>query len=393
MHGIPRAAFGLLVLAVAACGAAPSQPAKPAAPAAPAQPAAESQPAAPGQPAAPAAAAPPAASKPAAVAPLSPPVDVKMGAINITADAGVYTALERGYFADEGLQVELLPFRSGQEQIPALATNQIQFGSGSLDVSLLNAVARDINLRIVQDKVRFSDKHASGTGLAARTDLFTSGALDEPSKLKGKTIAISTVGSTTDLYIERALRLGGLTLDDATVTTVPVTDMPAALANSAVDAAWMFDPFLAITTMNDYGRLLVDAGKVVPEFYAQFLLVSEQFAEQNPEAVRRFVTAHLRGQRDFYRAFVSDEAPGDREAIIGYLMKYTPLKDRAVYDRVGFAAVEPNGHVDPAVLDGFQDWAIEKGRLPAKVDIRRLIDPQYVQYAVERLGRLPEQFR
>ena len=59
-----------------------------------------------------------------------------MGVLNTLGDAGIYIALERGYFADEGLQVELVPFRSGQEQIPALATNQIQFGSGSLDVQI-----------------------------------------------------------------------------------------------------------------------------------------------------------------------------------------------------------------------------------------------------------------
>ncbi|HZU06298.1 MAG TPA: ABC transporter substrate-binding protein [Chloroflexota bacterium] len=324
--------------------------------------------------------------------PLNPPVDVKMGVLNIAGDAGIYIALERGYFTDEGLRVELVSFRSGQEQIPALATNQIQFGSGSLDVSLLNAVARDIHLRIVQDKGRNSSAY-SGAGIVVRTDLYTDGSLDEIQELQGKTLAISVIGTTTDLYLERALAQAGLTLDDINLTIIPIVNMTSALANRAVDAAWMFEPFTAQALIADVGRILIDTSKIAPHFYSQFLLVSEQFAQQNPEAVRRFVTAHLRGQRDYYYAFVSGERTEDREAIIEYLIKYTAVKDRTLYDRMGYGAVEPNGYIDPTVLEEFQDWAFQKGRLAQKVDIHKLIDPQYVQYAVERLGRLPERFR
>jgi NitT/TauT family transport system substrate-binding protein len=370
----------VLLVALVACQGAPAQPAPAPAPAG-----------APAPTSAPAAAAPPApAAQPTAVRPLSPPVEVKMGVLNTLGDAGIYLALERGYFEAEGLQVELVPFRSGQEQIPAVATNQIQFASGSLDVSILNAVARDVNIRIVQDKGRNGDTY-SGAGIVVRSTLYANGTVDELAKMKGKSLGISVIGTTTDLYLQRALQPVGLTLDDISMTVVPMTDMAGALANGAVDSAWLFEPWTALVTGADIGRILIDSSKIAPDFYSQFLIVSEQFARENPEAVRRFVTAHLRGQRDYYRAFVLGEG-GDREAIIGYWMKYTSVKDRALYDRMGYGAVEPNGYIDPAILEVFQDWAFDNGRLPQKVDIRKLIDPQYIQYAVERLGRLPERF-
>src|SRR5262245_10674263 len=156
----------VLLVALVACQGAPAQPA----PAPAGAPAPASAPAA-AAPPAPAAAAPPApAAQPTAVRPLSPPVEVKMRVLNTLGDAGIYIALERGYFEAEGLQVEPVPFRSGQEQIPAVATNQIQFASGSLDVSILNAVARDVNIRIVQDKGRNSDTY-SGAGIVVRSTL------------------------------------------------------------------------------------------------------------------------------------------------------------------------------------------------------------------------------
>ncbi len=312
------------------------------------------------------------------------PIDVKVGLLNIAGDIGIYTALERGYFAEEGIQVELVPFRSGQEQIPMLATAQIQFGTASLDVSLLNAVARDINLHIIQDKGKPSIYQ--GAGVVVRADLYANGTLDEVAKLKGRTIGLSVFGNTSHMFLETALQRAGISIDDVSLITLPVSNMPAALANGALDAAWMFEPFTAQTIMSGAGRMLIDSSEIAPHFYSQFLLVAEQFAQQNPGAVCRFVTAHLRGQRDYYRAFISGERVDDREILISYMRKYTAIKDRTIYDWMGYSAVDPNGYVDPTVLEEFQDWAVQKGYLSQRVDIRRLVDRRYMQCAIERLG-------
>jgi len=313
--------------------------------------------------------------------------------LNISGDISIYLAIERGYFEEEGLRVDMVPFRSGTEQIPLLATNHLQFGAASLDAALLNAVARGVDLRIVGEKARQHGKY-QGVGVIVRADLYANGTLDQIEELRGRNFAVVSVGNTTDLYVERTLQKGGLTPSDVSITTMPIADMAGAMANGAIDAAWMFEPFTTLTTRAGIGRQLVDVSQVAPEFYLQFLLVAEQFAEQNPEAVRRFITAHLRGQRDYYRAFVTRESPdSEREALIDLWVKYTAVKDRALYEEMGYSAVEPNGYIDPAVLDIFQDWAFQKGLIPQKVDIRKVIDPQYAEYAVGRLGRLPDPFR
>src|SRR5437868_9342404 len=144
----------LTILASAAC-----------APAAPAQ-----QPSAPTGASSPAQAAPPAAAAPStassgpanttaslattAVPPLSPPVSVAVGVIGIFVDIGLLIAQERGYYQEEGLDVRFETFRNGAEEVPALASDQIQFGTAALDPSLFNAVARDIPLKIVSEKSR-----------------------------------------------------------------------------------------------------------------------------------------------------------------------------------------------------------------------------------------------
>ncbi len=331
-----------------------------------------------------------ASGAPTAVAPLSPPVSVTLGLPYIIADAGIYIAQERGYFADEGLHVDMVPAQSSSGLLPLLATNQVQFGSSSLDPAVLNAVLRGINIKILQDKARF--RAESGTAaLMARQDLYDSGELRDLSQIRGKTIAELGRNLTPDYYMETAFKKVGLTLDDVEFSTMQMTDMPVALANKAVDAAWAYEPLLTTMELRGLAHVLIDAGQIVPDEYPQVLYASEAFIQENPEAVRRFVTAHLRGQRDYYRAFVQNEA--DRSEIIQWMIKYTAVKDPAMYEKMRFHAVEPNGYIDPRPIERFQDFCVEKGILPSRVDVAKLIDPQFIDYAVNRLGRWPDPYR
>ncbi|HZS01921.1 MAG TPA: ABC transporter substrate-binding protein [Chloroflexota bacterium] len=388
-----RGVVALLALAMLlACGSG-----RPAAPAASAPSSRSGAPAASGEsagggaaPSGTATAAPAASSAPTAVPPLSPPVSVTLGLPFIFADAGIYIAQERGYFAAEGLHVDMVQAQSSSGLLPLLATNQVQFGSSSLDPAVLNAVLRGINIKILQDKARF--RAESGTAaLMARQDLYDSGELRELPQIRGKTIAQMGRNLTPDYYMETAFKRVGLTLDDVDFALMQLTDMPVALANKAVDAAWMYEPLLTTMVLRGLATPLIDAGQIVPDEYPQVLYASEAFIQENPEAVRRFVTAHLRGQRDYYRAFVQNEA--DRSEIIQWMIKYTPVKDPAMYDKMRFHGVEPNGYLDPRPIDRYQDFCIEKGILPARVDTAKLIDPQFIEYAVNRLGRWPDPYR
>jgi NitT/TauT family transport system substrate-binding protein len=262
----------------------------------------------------------------------------------------------------------------------------VQFGSSSLDPAVLNAVARGINIKILQDKARF--RAESGTAaLMARADLYDSGELNELSEIRGKTIGVLGRNLTPDYYMETAFKKVGLTLDDVEFSLMQLTDMPVALANKAVDAAWMYEPLLTTMVLRGLATPLIDAGQIVPDEYPQVLYASEAFIQENPEAVRRFVTAHLRGQRDYYRAVIKDE--GGKDEVFQILARHTAVKDLALYPRMGMHAVDPNGGMDERILDDYQDYFVKAGTQQRKIDLTKVIDRTYVDYALERLGRLP----
>ena len=67
-------------------------------------------------------------------------------------DGPIYIAQERGYFREQGLDVELRRFASTADQIAALGTGQLAVGVGGVNAALFNAVAGDVPIRIVADK-------------------------------------------------------------------------------------------------------------------------------------------------------------------------------------------------------------------------------------------------
>jgi NitT/TauT family transport system substrate-binding protein len=374
---LPGALLALLALAlVVGCAAPPAAPpAKPAA-----APTASS--AAPPAASAPAAAAP-APAQPAAVQPLSPPVKLRVGTIGLNGEIGMFVAQERGYYQDEGLEVEFVPFRSAAEALPALASGEVAVSGGAPDPSVFNAARRDVGVKLISS-LSIITPGDWGAALVIRQDHIDSGRYRELSDVKGMNIAIHILGTTPQLYMERVLAKAGLTLDDVQFTIVQIPDQIGALANKAVDAAWAIDPFVTLSEGQGLGKKVATTGEVFPGGVSMIILLSPVVERQQPEAVRRFAVAYLRGARDYIQAAKSESG---RDEMVPILTKYTGLKDPALYARLSWSNLDPNGYLDPQVVDTMQDYFVKAGSQQEKQDINRVVDPAYMNYAAERLGR------
>jgi NitT/TauT family transport system substrate-binding protein len=379
---LPSALWAILALALVVGCAAPQ--AAPAAKPAAAPPASGAPPAA-TAPSAPAAQpASPAPAPAAAVQPLSPPVKLRVGSIGLNGEIGMFVAQERGYYQDEGLEVEFVPFRSAAEALPALASGEVAVSGGAPDPSVFNAARRDVGVKLISS-LSIINPGDWGAALVIRQDHIDSGRYRELSDVKGMNIAIHILGTTPQLYMERVLARAGLTLDDVQFTIVQIPDQIGALANKAVDAAWAIDPFVTLSEGQGLGKKVATTGEVFPGGVSMIILLSPVVERQQPEAVRRFAVAYLRGARDYIQAAKSESG---RDEMVPILTKYTGLKDPALYARLSWSSLDPNGYLDPQVVDVMQDYFVKVGSQQEKQDINRVIDPSYMNYAAERLGRV-----
>jgi NitT/TauT family transport system substrate-binding protein len=357
--------------ALAACSPAPSAPPR----AAPAPPPPVAPP--PGAPA-------PASAATAAPAPLSPPVPVKVGFIGTVAERGLFVALERGYFAAEGLDLELVPSRTLTDSLPALLTGELQYGNGGAEPALFNAALRGVNVKIVNYNI-IVGRGEQSSAFIVRQDVFDSGRYREPRDLSELLLAMPPGSGTPQIFLERLLARAGLTLADAETVPLPFPDMVPAIGNRAVEGAFLAEPFISVLERQGTARVVIPTGELEPEMAANVLAISPAFAEQQAEAARRFMAAHLRGQRDYYRAIQRNE--GGRDEIIQILIKHTPIKDPSLYSRLLTSPVDPNSELNPRLLDPAHDFYLRQGVVSQSVEVSRLIDRSYADYALERLGR------
>src|SRR5215210_7953934 len=61
-------------------------------------------------------------------APLDPPTTVRAGLVGAVPNAGIYVAQERGYFREQGIEVEVTEFESATPLVPLLASGQVDVG-------------------------------------------------------------------------------------------------------------------------------------------------------------------------------------------------------------------------------------------------------------------------
>src|SRR5829696_6294325 len=112
----------------------------------------------------------------AQVAPLSPPVTVRVGVQGSAANAPIYIGYERGYFRQEGLNLELINLPSANELIPALAAGHIEVASGGIAAGLFNAIGRGIGARMVADNAGMPPGER-GSAWVVRQELLDGGAI------------------------------------------------------------------------------------------------------------------------------------------------------------------------------------------------------------------------
>jgi NitT/TauT family transport system substrate-binding protein len=315
---------------------------------------------------------------------------VNVGYSPATASLPLYVATDRGYFQEEGLEVELIPFTTVGDQYPALASGQIDFAGASPDPALFNAIARGVDSKIVA-YYGGSSPSGRGMGLLVRQDLIDSGRYRELTDLKGMEIGIITPTSSAAMYFEMILTPVGLTLDDVNLVTLPFAETNVALINKRLDGAVQIQPFALQLESQGVAKLLVSMGQVAPGYPSILLLMGPGFARSQPAAAKRFLLAFLRGQRDVYNTF--DKGTGSKEEMYQLLTKYTPIKDPALHTALAeagsFSSIVPNGEVPLVPLEVHQEFFLRRGAQQERVDLARAVDASYGEYAVQQLGRLP----
>ncbi len=309
------------------------------------------------------------------------PIRLQVGQVGGLSDAGLFIANDKGFFREQGIEVEFQRFDSAARMVPFLGTGQLDVAAGSPSAGLLNAIARDVPLKIVADKGNLNPGHGY-EAMVVRTKL--ANQIKAPADLRGKTVAISARDISPEVTLDTYLRTGGLTIKDVNVVTMPFPDMRNALANGSIDMAIPIEPFVTQITQSGAAVILQRDDAVVPKHQVAVILYGPKFVEQKPDVARKFMLAYLKAVRLYNDAFEKKD-PAKRKEVIDILAQNTK-SDAALYDLMVMPGLDPNGRVNVASIAEEQEWFLQKGSQKTRLDLSRVVDSQYIEWAVQKLG-------
>ena len=315
-----------------------------------------------------------------AARPMAAPVAIKVGSSQTLGEAGLYLALEKGYFREESLDVEIVPMQVGADAITTLAGGHIDVAVTAIESGLFNAAGRGIPVRIV------AGAGYSLAALVARKALVDGGTLKAFGDLKGRTVALPSPVSAHHIVVEIGAERAGLARDDVQLAYLSFPNMVTALSTGKVDVAYLPEPFAARAVETGVGARWIDPNQLRPNTLVTAWLYAERLLEREPDAGQRFMVALLRGTRDYVNAVERNQG---RPAAVAAMIKHTRIKEPALYERMTFPRVAPSGEIRMASLQETLDWFRARGIVKSPVDLAQVVDQRFTTAAVKRLGPLP----
>ena len=193
---------------------------------------------------------------------------------------GVLSAMEQGFFEEEGITIELKEFPDGPSEVAAMESGNVQLayiGKGAHRLCILgNAVIFAPSSIHTVDKVVCMPN----SGIQTVEDL------------KGKTIAFNA-GSSSETTFDNALKVAGLTRDDVDEYEMSIDNMVPAAVSDDIDAAVCWNPYSGQILKQVEGSYEIEFADGSTNTSSWICL--PKYAEENHDTLVRFTRALFKG--------------------------------------------------------------------------------------------------
>lgn len=212
---------------------------------------------------------------------------VAVGIIPIIDVAPIYLGQEQGFFEERGIELELVPGSGGAAAVPGVVAGDFDFAFGNV-TSLLLAQTQGLPLKVVSNGTASTGDPATDfSAVVVAADSPVQTAAD----LAGRTVAVNNLKNIGEVTIRKAVEDAGG--DSSTIEFVELAfpDMPAAVANGNVDAAWVVEPFVTVATGQGARAVVRNFAEPVEDLTVATYFTTEQMLAENPELVDDFQAA------------------------------------------------------------------------------------------------------
>jgi NitT/TauT family transport system substrate-binding protein len=280
--------------------------------------------------------------------------------------APLYVAVDKGYFAAEGIEVEF-DYSFETDAVALVGANQLQFAVVSGEQVLM---ARSQGLPIVFVMAWYQNYPVAVTALSEQ-------GIKTPQDLKGKKIGLPGTYGANYIGLRALLSAAGLQESDVTLDSIGFTQVEALVSGQ--------DQAVVVYAANEPVQLQsrgysVDVIRVADyvQLASNGLITNETTLAQNPDLVQRMVRATRRGiaetiadpdaAYEICKKFVATLAEADEQ-----------IQKQVLATSIEFWKADVLGYSDPAAWENMQKVLLEMGLVAAPLDVSQAFTNAFIK--------------
>lgn len=312
---------------------------------------------------------------------------VRIGVLNISGDAPYLISDKKGFWKDEGLNIETTIFQSAGDMVVPMSQDALDSSGGTLSAGLYNGVARGLTSRAVASKGNVAPNYATDK-LIVRSDLIKSGRFKTVRDLKGLSIGCNALGSGSSAALFRLLVKNGLSWADVRRQELPFPEHVAAIENGKIDAAYSTEPFVTFAQESGAATIVMSEDQWYPNQQIAAVVLGGDFMKKRPELARKFMRGYVRGVRYYIGALKGGKVAGrNASVVLQILTDVMHPKDVTLYTRTTALYVNPDAQLDKSSMQqDFNYFSAQSLLAKPGMSINDVIDGNWLSQALQDVG-------
>jgi NitT/TauT family transport system substrate-binding protein len=297
--------------------------------------------------------------------------EMRLGMTTWVGYGPMFLARDKGFFKENGLDVELQIIEDAALYMAAIAAGKLDGNASTID-EIMKYRSPDFCFKAV---VALDDSHG-GDGVLVQTDI------NSLADLKGKAVGMNE-GSVSQFWFNILLKREGLTEKDLQITNMTADDAAAAFIAGQIPAAVTWEPHLTLVRTKNQGKVLIDSSST-PGLIVDVVALTCDYIDKNPKDVEAFVKGLYKAV-EFIKTNPEEAYAVMAKGVGGYLEKPEDFAEAAkgvrFYDQarnVEFFGTPDKGEAADLIKLGDEIWGSFQ-KLKMNVDYNTLVDTQFIQ--------------
>lgn len=303
---------------------------------------------------------------------------ITVGALRFTSHAASFVAVERGYFQDAGLDVELKFFQAAQPMAVAIASGDVDYGVTAISGGLISLADKGA-VKVIGGALS-EEEGIDGQKILASDAAYQAG-LTTPAGLDGKSFGMTTAGSSFHYMGSKIAAKEGVSVHFKPLQKVGA--IIGALKSGQIDA-WSIVPHIAKPLAGSGAvHIIGNVSDYIPNYQVTTVFTSAKNASDEREMTAAFLDGFSKGVADYNAAMVDktlgEDAMNDMVDLIHKYVYADRERAKAAPSIInGSMRLNPGAALNMASVADQLNWFKSEGLVDSGITLETLVDPSYV---------------